>query len=66
MTVYNDFYSYTSGVYSHVTGSYLGGHAILIVGYDDVGKYFIAKNSWGTSWGRGGSSTLPIASSTVW
>lgn len=54
MAVYNDFYSYTSGVYSHVTGSYLGGHAILIVGYDDVGKYFIAKNSWGTGWGIGG------------
>lgn len=29
-----------------------GGHAVLLVGYDDRG--FLAKNSWGTSWGDGG------------
>ena len=29
-----------------------GGHAVLLVGYDERG--FIAKNSWGTDWGDGG------------
>jgi C1A family cysteine protease len=55
MDVYSDFFDYTSGIYSYVHGSYQGGHAILIVGYDDEeGGYFIVKNSWGTGWGEGG------------
>jgi len=54
MMVYEDFYYYSSGVYKYTSGSYLGGHAILIVGYDDAGKYFIVKNSWGTEWGESG------------
>lgn len=52
--VYNDFYWYVSGVYSHVTGSLAGYHAVLVVGYDDVNSCFIVKNSWGTGWGEGG------------
>lgn len=31
-----------------------GGHALLVVGYDRPGGYFIIKNSWGTDWGRAG------------
>ncbi|MCL4500985.1 MAG: C39 family peptidase [Deltaproteobacteria bacterium] len=54
MDVYSDFYSYVSGVYSYVSGTYQGGHAVVIVGYDDPGQYFIVKNSWGTGWGMSG------------
>jgi C1A family cysteine protease len=54
MLVYDDFFYYSSGVYKYVSGSLQGGHAILIVGYDDAGKYFIVKNSWGTEWGEAG------------
>ena len=54
MDVYDDFFSYVSGVYSHTTGDYAGGHAILIVGYSDAGQYFIVKNSWGAGWGESG------------
>jgi len=54
MQVYNDFFSYGSGVYSHATGAKAGAHAILIVGYDDAEQYFIVKNSWGTGWGEAG------------
>jgi hypothetical protein len=50
--VYDDFNSYTSGIYEHVLGDYLGGHAISIVGWDDTGQYWICKNSWGTDWGE--------------
>jgi len=32
----------------------MGGHAVLLIGYDEPGQYFIAKNSWGTGWGEAG------------
>jgi C1A family cysteine protease len=54
MDVYDDFFSYVSGVYTHTTGDYAGGHAVLIVGYSDAGQYFIVKNSWGAGWGESG------------
>jgi len=54
MKVYTDFYSYQSGVYSRVAGTFVGWHAVLLVGYDDAGQYFVAKNSWGTRWGEEG------------
>lgn len=34
--VYDDFFSYKSGVYKHVSGNQMGGHCIAIVGYDDA------------------------------
>ena len=52
--VYTDFFYYIGGVYSHAYGNYQGSHAVLIVGYDDIGQYFTVKNSWGTGWGEGG------------
>jgi C1A family cysteine protease len=37
----------------------LGGHAILIVGFDSINKTFTFRNSWGTSWGNKGYGTIP-------
>lgn len=54
MQVYSDFFNYISGIYSHTGGTYEFLHAILIIGYNDSEKCFIAKNSWGTGWGEGG------------
>lgn len=54
MLVYEDFMHYKTGVYSYTTGKKLGGHAVLLVGYNDEGQYFIVKNSWDTGWGEGG------------
>lgn len=37
----------------------LGGHAILLVGFSDEKRCFIAENSWSTSWGDKGFAYLP-------
>jgi C1A family cysteine protease len=41
------------------TEKYLGGHAVLAVGYDDDKKQIIVRNSWGTDWGDKGYFYLP-------
>ena len=50
-TVYEDFETYTSGVYQHVTGSSLGGHAVKMVGWgtDNGVDYWKIANSWNPS-----------------
>jgi C1A family cysteine protease len=52
--VYQDFYSYRSGVYRHISGESVGGHCVEIVGYSDPQGCWICKNSWGPNWGEGG------------
>jgi C1A family cysteine protease len=37
----------------------IGGHAVLLVGYDDDKKLFKIRNSWGESWGEKGYGYLP-------
>lgn len=43
-----------------VTGK-LGGHAMVIVGYDDTQGGFIFRNSWGTNFGNAGYALIPYA-----
>lgn len=38
-----------------------GGHAALVVGYDDASERFIVRNSWGPDWGQRGYFTAPYA-----
>jgi len=38
----------------------LGGHAIVLVGYDNEKKLFIFRNSWGEQWGDKGYGYLPF------
>jgi len=39
--------------------SFLGGHAVLLVGYDDNSEHFILRNSWGEQWGDKGYGYIP-------
>ena len=52
--VYDDFFSYGSGVYHHVTGAYVGGHCVEVIGYSEAEQCWIAKNSWGAGFGMAG------------
>jgi cathepsin B len=56
-SVYQDFMSYTSGVYIYNgIAPYLGGHAVAFVGWGKTTKhpFWIVQNSWGTDWGING------------
>jgi hypothetical protein len=39
----------------------VGGHAIVIVGYDNSKQEFIFANSWGRDWGVGGYGYIPFS-----
>eukprot|EP00742_Colponemidia_sp_Colp-10_P002259 GILJ01002413.1.p1 GENE.GILJ01002413.1~~GILJ01002413.1.p1 ORF type:complete len:493 (+),score=33.90 GILJ01002413.1:39-1517(+) len=55
-TVFEDFPHYQSGVYQHVVGDVLGGHAIKIIGWGTERglDYWLIANSWNTNWGLRG------------
>jgi len=64
-TVYQDFMTYKSGIYYHVTGSKLGGHAVKLVGYgvENGLEYWLCANSWGPKWGDKGYFKIKIGDS---
>ena len=39
--------------------SFVGGHALMAIGYDDARKWFIFRNSYGTDWGDNGYGYIP-------
>jgi C1A family cysteine protease len=39
---------------------FLGGHALMAIGYDVEKKYFIIRNSWGVEWGDNGYCYIPF------
>jgi len=57
ISVYNNFfYVGSNGLYSGVSGSFAGYHAITALGYNSNG--LVIENSWGTGWGAAGYATL--------
>ena len=42
----------------------IGGHEVLMVGYDDATGLFKCRNSWGPGWGLRGYFTMPYAYAT--
>jgi len=55
-TVYSDFENYVSGIYKHVSGEELGGHAVKLVGWgtENGVDYWKVQNSWNPYWGENG------------
>ena len=53
---YSDYLSYKTGVYKHVQGEYLGGHAVKILGWgvEEGVPYWLVANSWNEYWGDKG------------
>lgn len=51
----------SSGVYQHVTGEMVGGHAVRILGWgvENGTPYWLVGNSWNTDWGDNGEWPLP-------
>ncbi|XP_066151189.1 cathepsin B isoform X2 [Euwallacea fornicatus] len=56
-SVYADFLNYKKGVYQHVSGGFLGGHAIRILGWgiEKNVPYWLVANSWNSDWGDKGT-----------
>lgn len=55
-SIYDDFATYKSGVYGHITGEYQGLHTVKIIGWGvlDGTKYWKVVNSWNTDFGMDG------------
>uniref|UniRef100_A0A5S6QIV8 Pept_C1 domain-containing protein n=1 Tax=Trichuris muris TaxID=70415 RepID=A0A5S6QIV8_TRIMR len=54
--VYEDFLYYGRGVYEHKGGSFLGGHAVRLIGWgvDHGVDYWLIANSWNSTFGEKG------------
>ncbi|GLT68212.1 hypothetical protein SLA2020_404640 [Shorea laevis] len=56
-TVYEDFAHYKSGVYKHIAGSVMGGHAVKLIGWGTTASgedYWLLANQWNRNWGDDG------------
>lgn len=60
--VYEDFLAYKSGIYHHVTGQAVGGHAVKMIGWGEENgvKYWLLLNSWNPSWGENGAFRMKL------
>jgi len=54
ISCYTNFMSYDGGIYDTIEGEREGGHLVALMGYDDIQRCWIVKNSWGDRWGDNG------------
>lgn len=61
IAIYNNFMNSKTGLIEipKETDNFMGGHAVIICGFDDKNKRFILRNSWGVYWGDNGYFYLP-------
>jgi hypothetical protein len=63
--VFTDFTTFwntasSGAVYRNTGGSFEGGHAVLLIGWDDTKQAYLCKNSWGATGGPQGDGTFWI------
>ncbi|MCL1471948.1 C1 family peptidase [Argonema antarcticum] len=58
------FQAYKGGIFNSCTNS-RPNHAINIIGWDDAGGYWIARNSWGSDWGENGYFKIKYGCSQI-
>lgn len=51
----------TTGIIPMPSGSIIGGHCVLLTGYDDGSGRYEIQNSWSTDWGASGFAYMPYA-----
>jgi len=54
--VYEDFVHYKGGIYEHLYGKKLGGHAVRLIGWGEENgkKHWTLANNWNDQWGEKG------------
>jgi C1A family cysteine protease len=65
ITLYESFQSETVAktgkiTMPKITESVIGGHCMLIIGYNLITKLFTVRNSWSEEWGDKGNCTIPF------
>jgi C1A family cysteine protease len=65
--VSDNFKAYTGGVYRENVESddAGGGHAVVLVGWDDAKGAWLMRNSWGKDWGLGGYAWMAYGSNRI-
>ncbi|KAL8436912.1 hypothetical protein Efla_002110 [Eimeria flavescens] len=65
--VFEDFLMYKNGVYHHVSGGPLGGHAIKVIGFGNENNkdYWLAVNSWNEYWGDKGTFKIQMGEAGI-
>lgn len=63
ISIYDSFYNERNGIVPmpSFNDEYLGGHAMLVVGYDDRAQRYTVLNSWGNTWGDDGFCYIPYS-----
>jgi PKD repeat protein len=58
------FQAYNGGIFTNTSYGSVN-HAIVLVGWDDSGGYWILRNSWASSWGESGYMRIAYGANSV-